>query len=130
MTPFGPAAIAVHDDRYMFGKLFRIEPAVNLSLFVVQPRRNRVAQTYLSSPTTLAQRNRSGNFRRARRIWGCDPPITLYHKVHFRASRGCGNQYRGVSPTGTAHCPSGGMMAPRTALVRTVVHSVTFLGLY
>src|SRR5262249_999141 len=85
MTPFGPAAVAVHDDRYMFGKLFRIKPAVNFSLFVVQPRRNRVAQTYLSSHTTLAQRNGSGNFGN-RGALAMQPPFPLSHNVHVWSS--------------------------------------------
>jgi len=37
MPALGPAAVAVHDDRYMLRELARIEFAENLSFLAVQP---------------------------------------------------------------------------------------------
>jgi hypothetical protein len=62
VAAFGPAAIAVHDDRDMFWELVRIKLAVEFSFLSVQPRRN--SSQYASQYTsTLAQQVWSCNFQ-------------------------------------------------------------------
>jgi hypothetical protein len=53
VAALGPAAVAVHDDSYVFGELSRVQLAENLSFFAVQPGRNYDAQTCLSILFTL-----------------------------------------------------------------------------
>src|SRR5215831_4877093 len=48
MAALGPAAVAVHDDGYVFGELSRVQLAEDFSFFAVQPGRNYDAQTCLS----------------------------------------------------------------------------------
>jgi hypothetical protein len=61
VAAFGPAAVAVHDDRDMFWELVRIKLAVEFSFLSVQPRRNG-SQNASQYTSTLAQQLWSCNF--------------------------------------------------------------------
>jgi hypothetical protein len=66
MSPFGPAAIAIHDDGDMFRELAGIQLAEELSFFTIQPSGNGNAQTWPLNGATLAQQHRLAILQKAR----------------------------------------------------------------